>query len=210
MDGDEAQSRFAGAAAGARRRRPERCRSVSDDALARPPSFRMDDLPEEIQLLVMSLLPLEEAVRASTVWRNWGRLWTRYPNLCFDGTKYQSTDEHSAQIGTMEFLDMVKSVVRQHSGVRLNKFSIRCCLHKESSDHLKAARTGVRYRSLQERLPEDRASPGYWEPSATEAEDVGSAIRSGLRGAPPSGVGPAPVQPPRCAPRERTGEDGGR
>ncbi|RCV30147.1 hypothetical protein SETIT_6G070800v2 [Setaria italica] len=115
-------------------------RSGVRDALAPPPtpsiSFRMEALPEEIQLLVLSLLSLKDAARASTVSRNWRKLWTWHPNLCFDGTKSGSADEDSVKIEKAKFIETVNAIIQQHSGIGLNKFSIRCSLQNNSSDHL--------------------------------------------------------------------------
>ncbi|TVU43435.1 hypothetical protein EJB05_09908, partial [Eragrostis curvula] len=122
-------------------RRLEHHRSARD-ALAQQPlltppfSVGMEDLPEDIQRRILSLLPLKEAARTSIVSRNWRELWTCHPNLCFDGSKQQSTDEDSMKIKETKFIETVNSIVQQHSGAVLNKFSIRFLLKKESSDHL--------------------------------------------------------------------------
>lgn len=63
-------------------------------------------------------------------------LWTRHPNLCFDVTKDQSTDEDCVEAEIAKFVETVNSVVQQHSGAGLNKFSIRCSLQKKNSDNL--------------------------------------------------------------------------
>ncbi|KAM0912085.1 hypothetical protein ACQ4PT_013041 [Festuca glaucescens] len=78
--------------------RLEHQRSVGDD-----PSFRMENLPEEIQPVVMSLFPLKEAVRTSIVARSWRMLWRFHSNLCFygpndldyDSDEYDDTDEQA-------------------------------------------------------------------------------------------------------------------
>ncbi|CAO2200027.1 unnamed protein product [Urochloa humidicola] len=88
-------------------------------------SFHMEDLPEEIQPLVMSLLSLKEAARTSIVSRNWRMLWTHHPNLCFDGTKNRpNDDEDYVKVERAKFIETVNSIVQQHSGIGLNKFSI--------------------------------------------------------------------------------------
>jgi len=63
-------------------------------------------------------------------------IWTRHPNLCFDGTKKRPNYEDCVKIERAKFIETVNSVVQQHSGIGLNKFSIRCSLPKNSSDHL--------------------------------------------------------------------------
>ncbi|PVH36236.1 hypothetical protein PAHAL_6G026700 [Panicum hallii] len=96
----------------------------------------MEDLPEEIQLLVLSLLPLKEAARTSILSRSWRKLWTRYPNLCFDDTKDWSTDDDSIKIESAMFIETVNSIIQQHSGIGLNKFSIKGSLWKDHSGNL--------------------------------------------------------------------------
>ncbi|XP_034598615.1 F-box/LRR-repeat protein At3g59210 isoform X2 [Setaria viridis] len=115
--------------------RMERHRVATDDSL-NPSSSHIDDLPEEIQTLVLSLLSLKEAARTSIVSRKWRPLWTRHPNLSFDGTRNRSNDEDCVKIERAEFIETVNSIVQQHSGVGLNRFCIRCGIEKESSDHL--------------------------------------------------------------------------
>ncbi|KAK3153383.1 hypothetical protein QOZ80_2BG0171640 [Eleusine coracana subsp. coracana] len=101
----------------------------------------MEDLPEEIQQLVLSLQSLKEAARTSIVSRKWREVWTRYPNLSFDGTTDGSTDEDSVKIKGTKFIETVNSVIRQHTGTMLNKFSIRCYLQNNCSDHLHSIST---------------------------------------------------------------------
>lgn len=93
-------------------------------------------LLQEIQSLLLSLLSLKEAASTSIVSRNWRKLWTRYPNLCFDGSKDGPADMDSVKIERMKFIDTVNSIIQQHSGIGLNKFSIRCNLLKDDSDIL--------------------------------------------------------------------------
>ncbi|XP_022683076.1 F-box/FBD/LRR-repeat protein At4g00160 isoform X3 [Setaria italica] len=115
--------------------RMERHRVATDDSL-NPSSSHIDDLPEEIQTLILSLLSLKEAARTSIVSRKWRPLWTRHPNLSFDGTRNRSNDEDCVKIERAEFIETVNSIVQQHSGVGLNRFCIRCGIEEESSDHL--------------------------------------------------------------------------
>ncbi|CAM0908767.1 unnamed protein product [Alopecurus aequalis] len=119
------------------------------DAPDSPTSFRMEDLPAEIQTAVMSLLPLKEAVRASVVSTSWSMLWTFHSNLCFYGGPFDLHLERDLQDTTKDhnivelikfkrakFIDDVNGIIQRHSGIGVNKFSIRCGLHKEDLDHL--------------------------------------------------------------------------
>ena len=86
--------------------------------------------------MVLSLQSLKEAARTSIVSRKWREVWTRCPNLCFDGTEDGPTDEDCVKIKEAKFIETVNSVIQKHTGTRLNKFSIRCYLEKNCSDHL--------------------------------------------------------------------------
>ncbi|KAI4969384.1 hypothetical protein ZWY2020_000298 [Hordeum vulgare] len=106
-------------------------------------SFRMEDLPAEIQPVIMSLLPLKEAARTSIVSKSWRMLWRFHCNLCFDSrndmdsdTDDEFTHRDSTKIKQAKFIETVNCVIQHHSGLGINKFSIRCGLHKEDSEHL--------------------------------------------------------------------------
>lgn len=120
--------------AAAKLRRLEHHRGVGD--VLKPSSFNMEHLPSEIQPVVMSLLSLKEAARTSIVARNWRKLWTCHPNLCFYGSEHWPTEEDYIKIKRTNFIETVNYIVQQHTGTGLNKFSIRFRLGKEHSDHL--------------------------------------------------------------------------
>ncbi|CAL5008659.1 unnamed protein product [Urochloa decumbens] len=97
-------------------------------------SFHMEDLVEDIQTIISSLLPLKEAARTSLVSRSWRMDWRQHPNLCFDATKPRSKDKDCVK--RAKFIETVNSVIQQHSGRGLNEFRIKCGLREESSDHI--------------------------------------------------------------------------
>ncbi|XP_048548057.1 putative F-box/LRR-repeat protein At5g54820 isoform X1 [Triticum urartu] len=118
---------------------------------ADPPSFRMEDLPTitsippEVQPVIISPLPLKEAVRTSIVSRSWRMLWTFHSDLCFDGPTPNDLDsdtddefagQDTTKMNRAKFIETVNSVIQQHSGIGINKFSVRWGMHKEYSDHL--------------------------------------------------------------------------
>ncbi|KAF7104812.1 hypothetical protein CFC21_105679, partial [Triticum aestivum] len=121
------------------------------------PSFRMEDLPAEILPVIISLLPLKEAVRTSIVSTSWKMLWTFHCNLCFYGPneldddpsvpplesdeeaavdEYVKTSQAKLKMKQDKFIEAVNCVIQRHSRVGINKFSIRCGLHKEEFYHL--------------------------------------------------------------------------
>lgn len=72
-------------------------------------------------------------------------LWTFHCDLCFDGPTpndldSDTDDEFAGQDTTKmkraKFIETVNSVIQQHSGIGINKFSVRCGMHKEYTDHL--------------------------------------------------------------------------
>ncbi|CAL5009906.1 unnamed protein product [Urochloa decumbens] len=97
-------------------------------------SFHTEDLVEDIQTIILSLLPLKEAARTSLVSRSWRMDWRQHPNLCFDATKPRSKDKDCVK--RAKFIETVNSVIQQHSGRGLNEFRIKCGLREESSDHI--------------------------------------------------------------------------
>ncbi|XP_037467853.1 putative F-box/LRR-repeat protein At5g54820 isoform X2 [Triticum dicoccoides] len=134
----------------------KRSRSENHHGVADGPSFRMEDLPAEVQPVIISLLPLKEAVRMSIVSRSWTTLWRFHCDLCFNepvdvdsntddnsadqvngtGTNDQSTNQYNTKITRAKFIETVNSVIQRHSGIGINKFSIICRLHKEDYHHL--------------------------------------------------------------------------
>ncbi|XBI13815.1 hypothetical protein VPH35_140496 [Triticum aestivum] len=103
------------------------------------PSFRMENLPVEVQSVIMSLLPLKEAVRTSIVSTSWRMLWTFHCDICFDGPNDPDSDnddefagQDTTKMKRTKFIETVNSVIQQH----INKFSIRCRLPKEDAHHL--------------------------------------------------------------------------
>jgi hypothetical protein len=48
----------------------------------------------------------------------------------------RSTNDDSVKIQRAVFIETVNSIIQQHSGIGLNKFSIRCNLRDDSSDHI--------------------------------------------------------------------------
>ncbi|KAM0930263.1 hypothetical protein ACQ4PT_001020 [Festuca glaucescens] len=119
------------------------CKIVAKKTIKTPiGTIKSCNLHLEIQPVVMSLLPLKEAVRTSIVARSWRMLWRFHSNLCFygpndldyDSDEYDDTDEQAIddfiKIKRDNFIEDVNWVIQRHSVVGINKFSIRCGLHK--------------------------------------------------------------------------------
>ncbi|CAM0908757.1 unnamed protein product [Alopecurus aequalis] len=135
-----------GAAAAGELSRVEQHHGAGDHAPDSPPSFRMEDLPAEIQTVVISLLPLKEAVRTSLVSKSWSMLWTSHSNICFYGPNDKDfprdwdlddpADDHKfrhlIKLKRAKLIDDVDGIIQRHSGIGINKFSISC----EDLDHL--------------------------------------------------------------------------
>uniref|UniRef100_M8B2I5 Uncharacterized protein n=1 Tax=Aegilops tauschii TaxID=37682 RepID=M8B2I5_AEGTA len=88
------------------------------------PSFRMENLPVEVQSVIMSLLPLKEAVRTSIVSTSWRMLWTFHCDICFDGPNDPDSDnddefagQDTTKMKRTKFIETVNSVIQQHSGI---------------------------------------------------------------------------------------------
>ncbi|KAF6997980.1 hypothetical protein CFC21_014140 [Triticum aestivum] len=112
----------------------KRSRSEHHHGAGDAPSFRMEDLPVDVQAVIMSLLPLKEAVRTSIVSTSWRMIWTFRCNLSFKGPRY--LHENDTKIQQAKCIETVNCVIQQHSRIGINKFSIRCGLFEEDSVHL--------------------------------------------------------------------------
>lgn len=68
-------------------------------------------------------------------------VWRFHCNLCFDGLATLDGDTDDEFMGTTKirqanFIENINWVSQQHSVIGINKFSIRCRLHKQDSDRL--------------------------------------------------------------------------
>uniref|UniRef100_A0A0D9WU31 At1g61320/AtMIF1 LRR domain-containing protein n=1 Tax=Leersia perrieri TaxID=77586 RepID=A0A0D9WU31_9ORYZ len=97
-----------------KRRRLEHQQSLTDGS-----SFPMEDLPERLQVQVL----------CQETGKNSGHGILIYALMA---AKTGPTDKDSVKVERAMFVETGDSIIQQHSGIWLNKFSIRCNLRKDS------------------------------------------------------------------------------
>lgn len=111
---------------------------------------------QDIVSRIIACITLKEAVRMSTVCSTLRKAWIYHPNLDFDIStvppassvatghthftkakrNHQSSGWRYTMQGTKRFIDTVNSVLREHSGSAVNRFSVRFALRKEHADDI--------------------------------------------------------------------------
>ena len=99
-------------------------------------------------------ITLKEAVRMSSVCSTSRKAWIYHPNLDFDiltvlgssvatvhshrtkAKKNQSSSRHITMQGLKRFIDTVNFVLREHSGLALNRLAVNFELHKEHANDI--------------------------------------------------------------------------
>uniref|UniRef100_A0A0E0KWR6 F-box domain-containing protein n=1 Tax=Oryza punctata TaxID=4537 RepID=A0A0E0KWR6_ORYPU len=104
------------------------------------PKFSLCNLPMDMLSGILSLLPINDAVRTSILSRKWKYVWCSHTNLTFDkGTMRK----HDAKAFTgyrvprdEEFITRVDTVLRQHNGMGVERMKIKFRLHSKHADHI--------------------------------------------------------------------------
>jgi hypothetical protein len=67
----------------------------------------------------------------STVCSTLRKAWIYHPNLDFDISTVPASSRHNIMQGLKRFIDTVNFVLREHSGLALNRLAVNFELHKE-------------------------------------------------------------------------------
>ncbi|KAL6905447.1 hypothetical protein ACP4OV_003048 [Aristida adscensionis] len=110
--------------------KPIRKKGVSSDQFL--------NLPEDVQCIILSKLPMKEAVRTSVLSRKWRCLWTVFPKLRFDGTTMfgKKIAGKERENYTRQFIKNVNEVLEQCHGRIVEELSIKFEFETLLVDHL--------------------------------------------------------------------------
>ncbi|TVU12324.1 hypothetical protein EJB05_45962, partial [Eragrostis curvula] len=105
----------------------------------RTPIDQVINLPEDLQSIILSKLPLKEVVRTSVLSSKWRRLWTVCPKLRFDGTAMSSKKMDGKRCKlqyTRQFINTVNAVLQQYHGRAVEELAIKFEFDTLLVDHL--------------------------------------------------------------------------
>ena len=85
---------------------------------------------------IIAGITLKEAVRMSIVCSKLRKSWIYHPNLDFDISTVPASSRHNIMQGLKRFIDTVNFVLREHSGLALNRLAVNFQLHKEHANDI--------------------------------------------------------------------------
>ncbi|PUZ74339.1 hypothetical protein GQ55_1G057000 [Panicum hallii var. hallii] len=101
----------------------------------------LSDLPMDILSTILSLLPINDAIRTSVLSRKLKYVWCSHTNLTFDKatmrkTYFKPSTGYYQFLRDHEFVTRVNTVLRQHSGTGVERMEIKFRLHSKHADHI--------------------------------------------------------------------------
>lgn len=91
------------------------------------------DLPEDIWCHIYSLVPIQDAARASCVSRTFQRCWRYYPNITFRNSIVGlNRDMRGREETASEYASKVNQVLTNHSGIGLKSIKLEFFGHRSS------------------------------------------------------------------------------
>lgn len=100
-------------------------------------------LLQDVLCTILSKLPLDEAVRTSTVSRKWRFLWTVWPKLSFEAITMCGNNTCGKKQYIQKFIDNVNAVLAQCHGRVVDEFAIKFDFDAMLVDHLNTWATFV-------------------------------------------------------------------
>ncbi|CAL5059842.1 unnamed protein product [Urochloa decumbens] len=99
------------------------------------PENLLCNLPTDILSTILSLLPINDAIRTSILSRKLKHVWCSHSNLTFDKgtmwtTYFRPSTGYYGVLRDKEFITMVDTVLHQHSGMGVEHMEIKFGLHK--------------------------------------------------------------------------------
>uniref|UniRef100_A0ACD5XNL8 Uncharacterized protein n=1 Tax=Avena sativa TaxID=4498 RepID=A0ACD5XNL8_AVESA len=106
-------------------------RQKHDDSEGKRLKYSGPDLPEEIWCHIHSLVPMQDAARASCVSRTFRRCWRYYPNITFRNTIVGlNRDVRGKEETASEYASKVNQVLTNHSGIGLKTIKLEFFGHR--------------------------------------------------------------------------------
>ncbi|PVH65716.1 hypothetical protein PAHAL_1G059900 [Panicum hallii] len=101
----------------------------------------LSDLPMDILSTILSLLPINDAIRTSVLSRKLKYVWCSHTNLTFNKatmrkTYFKPSTGYYQFLRDHEFVTRVNTVLRQHSGTGVERMEIKFRLHSKHADHI--------------------------------------------------------------------------
>ncbi|CAL4961212.1 unnamed protein product [Urochloa decumbens] len=105
------------------------------------PKISLCNLPMDILSMILSLLPINDAVRTSVLSKKLKRVWCSHSNLTFDKgtmrkTYFRPSTGYYGVLRAKEFITKVDAVLHQHSGMGVEHMEIKFGLHSKHADHI--------------------------------------------------------------------------
>ncbi|CAL4947273.1 unnamed protein product [Urochloa decumbens] len=164
-------------------RNSEQCPHGAIAKRRKVPKISLCNLPMDILLMILSLLPINDAVRTSVLSKKLKRVWCSHNNLTFDKgtmrkTYFRPSTGYYGVLRAKEFITKVDAVLHQHSGMGVEHMEIKFGLHSwPKSTYFGELSCGNKRISSEEpyNLPSQLFSPSNVDVRITD-EDVHSVL----------------------------------
>uniref|UniRef100_A0ACD5XY36 Uncharacterized protein n=1 Tax=Avena sativa TaxID=4498 RepID=A0ACD5XY36_AVESA len=94
------------------------------------------DLSEDLLSVVLSKLPIKDAVRTGVLSSKWKHMWKGCSKLKFDGVTVCSSSVFGAQEYTQKFIDTVNAVMQHHQCIVVDELVIKFGFDSRLVDHV--------------------------------------------------------------------------
>ncbi|KAF8662978.1 hypothetical protein HU200_055564 [Digitaria exilis] len=99
------------------------------------------DLPMDILSAILSLLPINDAIRTSVLSKKFKFVWCSHTNLTFNKctlrkTYFRPSKGYFQALYDKEFITRVDTILHQHSGTGVERMEIKFLLESKHADHI--------------------------------------------------------------------------
>uniref|UniRef100_A0A0E0E7P3 F-box domain-containing protein n=1 Tax=Oryza meridionalis TaxID=40149 RepID=A0A0E0E7P3_9ORYZ len=103
---------------------------AAENRQGRRSGLQLNDLPIDVLGLIISRLPIGDAIRTGLLSRQWKDLWRDHTMLTFSRTTFPSC----RMLNQQNFIRRVDSILQQHSGVGVERMEIKFLLRNAQRD----------------------------------------------------------------------------